>query len=161
LKLNIENFNINELIRCSIIKMEKLIVEKNIDIEADFEEEEVFVKADQDSIERVIINLVHNAVKFTPENGLIIIRTYTLKDKVYIYVLDDGAGIDKDEIKSIWQRFYKSDKSRSIDKTGTGLGLAIVKNIINEHQQEIWVESEIGKGSRFTFTLEKGIQEQE
>lgn len=156
MKLSLRNFNINELIRCSIIKMEKMIVEKNIDIEADFDEEELYVKADPDAIERVIINLVHNAVKFSPESGFIIIRTYTQKDKVYVYVQDNGPGIEKEELNNIWQRFYKSDKSRGIDKSGTGLGLAIVRNIINEHQQEIWVESEPGKGSKFIFTLEKG-----
>ena len=68
---------------------------------------------------------------------------------------DNGIGIEKSELDMIWERFYKSDKSRSRDKTGTGLGLAIVKNIINEHGQEIWVESEPGKGTGFTFTLNR------
>jgi signal transduction histidine kinase len=74
---------------------------------------------------------------------------------VHVSIEDTGIGIDKDEIDRIWERFYKSDKSRSRDKTGTGLGLAIIKNLINDHHQNIWVESELGKGTKFTFTLER------
>jgi len=150
------SFDINELIRICIIKFENLIVSKNIQVEANFEEEEMFVNADSDAIERVMYNLLHNAIKFTSENGRIIVTVHGQKDRVLVSVEDNGIGIGKDEIDLIWERFYKSDKSRSKDKTGTGLGLAIVKNIINEHKQEIWVESEPGKGTKFTFTLSKG-----
>jgi signal transduction histidine kinase len=73
-----------------------------------------------------------------------------------VSVEDNGIGISKEEIDLIWERFYKSDKSRGIEKKGTGLGLAIVKNIIQEHKQEIWVESELGKGTKFSFTLNRG-----
>lgn len=156
MQLNLRSFNINELIRRCVIKLESLIVQKNISIEANFDEEDIYVNADSDAIERVIINLIHNAIKFTSEKGKITLSTSRQKDKVVIAVADNGVGIDKDEIDLIWDRFYKSDKSRSKDKTGTGLGLAIIKNIINEHKQSIWVESEIGVGTKFTFTLEKG-----
>lgn len=155
LAMSFKEFNINELVRRSIIKLESLIVEKDLQVEASFEEEELFVYADTDAIERVIINLVHNAIKFTPEKGKIILTTWTQKDKVLVSVEDTGIGIGKDEIDLIWERFYKSDKSRSRDKTGTGLGLAIIKNIINEHKQSISVESELGKGTKFTFTLDR------
>lgn len=154
-KLNLVEFNINELMRRSIIKVESLIIQKNLSIEAVFEREEMFVYADMDSIERVILNLLHNAVKFTPHDGKIILRTSYHKGKVTVSIEDSGIGISKDEISRIWDRFYKSDKSRGQDKTGTGLGLAIVKNIISEHEQEIWVESELGAGTKFTFTLKK------
>ncbi|MCX7921274.1 MAG: cell wall metabolism sensor histidine kinase WalK [Clostridia bacterium] len=153
--LNYKNFNINELIRRCIIKLESFITSKNIQVEASFEEEDMFVSADTDAVERVIINLVHNAIKFTPESGKITVSTSAQKDKIIVTVEDNGIGIDKDEISLIWDRFYKTDKSRSKDKSGAGLGLAIVKNIINEHQQEIWVESELGKGTRFYFTLSR------
>lgn len=156
MKLTFKKFNINELIRRCIIKLENLIISKNMQIEAAFETEEAFVEADADAIERVIINLIHNAIKFTNENGKIIISTAQKKDKIYIDVQDNGIGIDKDEINNVWGRFYKSDKSRSRDKIGTGLGLAIVKNIINEHKQSIWLESELNKGTKFTFTLNAG-----
>jgi len=151
--LTYKNFNINELIRICIIKLENLIMEKEIQVEANFFREETLVYADSDAIERVLYNLIHNAIKFTPEKGKITVSTNVQKGKVFVSVEDNGPGIEKDEIDFIWDRFYKSDKSRSKDKTGTGLGLAIVKSIVNEHGQEIWVESEPGKGTKFTFTL--------
>ncbi len=152
------DFNINELIRRSIIKIESLILQKNINIEAEFERDDMFVNADIDSIERVILNLVHNAVKFTPEGGKIKLSTAYHRGKTQVSVEDNGIGIGREEISLIWDRFYKSDKSRGQDKSGTGLGLAIVKNIISEHGQEIWAESEQGKGTRFTFTLDKAAE---
>jgi len=157
IKLNLVDFDINELIRLCVIKLENMFVEKNLSVEASFEDEKTFVRADRDAIERVIINLLHNAAKFTPEGGKIEIATRRIRNQVYVSVKDNGIGINPDELEFIWDRFYKSDKSRSKDKAGTGLGLAIIKNIINEHNQKIWVESEPGKGSEFTFTLEKGL----
>jgi signal transduction histidine kinase len=152
--LNLKPFDINELVRRCVIKLETLLLNKSIYVEADFEEEGMLVNADADAIERVLYNLVHNAIKFTPEKGRIKITTKAQKDKVFVSVKDNGIGIDREELDMIWERFYKTDKSRSRDKTGTGLGLAIVKNIINEHGQQIWVESEPGRGTEFIFTLE-------
>ena len=159
--LTLKDFNINELVRRCIIKLESMIVKKDLDVEADFEEDEMLVKADADAIERVVINLIHNAIKFSPEKGKINLRTFRVKNTVLVSVQDNGVGIDEDEIDLIWERFYKSDKSRSKDKSGTGLGLAIIKNIINEHRQEIWVESEIGKGTKFTFSLNEAYRNEE
>lgn len=149
------DFDINEIIRQSVIKLESLINEKNLEIIVNFDEEETFVKADADAIERVLLNLLHNAIKFTPGGGIIVVNTTLQKDTVLISVADNGTGIEKDELDMIWERFYKSDKSRGQYKSGTGLGLAIVKNIINEHGQDIWVESEIDKGAIFYFTLKR------
>lgn len=154
-KMNLKPADINELVRRCVIKLETLIVGKNISVEADFEEEGMYVMADVDAIERVLYNLVHNAIKFTQEDGRIGISTKRQKDRIVVSVEDNGMGIDAAELDMIWDRFYKSDKSRSRDKTGTGIGLAIVKNIINEHGQQIWVESELGKGTSFSFTLDR------
>lgn len=159
IKLTFVSFDINELIRRCIIKLENQIIQKNIEIEANFYEELTNVHADKDSIERVLFNLMHNAVKFIQEGGQIKVETAKLKGKVLISVKDNGTGIDSEEIGLIWDRFYKSDKSRSRDKMGTGLGLAIVKNIINEHGQEISVESEMGKGTVFSFSLNLSKEE--
>lgn len=153
--LSFSEFDINELVRRCIIKLEKLIVNKGIQVEANFEEEETMVNADSDAIERVLYNLVHNAIKFTPENGKITVSTALKKDKALVSVEDNGIGISSEDIDLIWDRFYKSDKSRGRDRSGTGLGLAIVKNIVSEHGQEVWVESETGKGAKFTFTLDR------
>jgi signal transduction histidine kinase len=104
---------------------------------------------------------MHNAIKFTPAGGKIKVMTRLQKDKIEVTLKDNGIGIDEDELDMIWDRFYKTDKSRSRDKTGTGLGLAIVRNIINEHGQNIWVESKHGEGTSFTFTLDRVHDETE
>jgi signal transduction histidine kinase len=153
IKLSFSEFDINEVIRLSIIKLENSILKKNINVEAIFSEEVSMVRADRDSIERVIINILHNAVKFSDNGGKITLTTTKKKEKIYIQIEDNGIGIGQEELKQIWDRFYKSDKSRGKDRSGTGLGLAIVKGIVNEHGEEIWVESEPGEGAMFTFTL--------
>lgn len=155
LKLSIMPVDINELLRKCVINLETLLLEKNLSVDADFEEEDLLVRADADAIERVVINLMHNAIKFTPPGGNIKLMTAAQKDNVEVTVKDNGIGIDQEELDMIWDRFYKSDKSRSKDKAGTGLGLAIVRNIINEHGQKVWVESKPGEGTAFTFTLER------
>jgi len=155
MKLNITDFDINELIRKCVIKLETLLLEKDLTVDADFEEEDLMVSGDPDAIERVVYNLMHNAIKFTPAGGKISIMTRSTKDAAEITIKDTGIGIDESELGMIWDRFYKSDKSRSRDKTGTGLGLAIVRNIINEHGQSISVKSKLGEGTAFTFTLAK------
>ena len=151
-KLNITVFDINEKIRRCVVSLQQLIVGKNLNVMADFETEKLYVRADPDAIQRVILNLLHNAVKFTPEGGRITVRTY-VKNKVYVEVEDNGPGIPREELPHIFDRFYKTDKSRGLDKTGVGLGLAIVKNIMLSHNEDVRVESEEGKGSKFTFTL--------
>lgn len=148
-------FDINELIRRSVISLQQMFLEKNLEFNALFETERMFVRADLDSIQRVIINLLHNAIKFTPENGVIAAKTYYKKNKVVISIEDSGRGIPKEDLPGIFERFYKTDKSRSEDRTGVGLGLAIVRNIINKHDETIKVESQEGHGTRFIFTLSK------
>lgn len=157
MSLNVTDFNINELIRKCVIKLETLLLQKELTVDADFEEESIFVTADKDAIERVLYNLIHNAIKFTPERGNIKLITGKQKGIVKVTVKDNGIGIDENEIDMIWDRFYKTDKSRSRDKTGTGLGLAIVRNIINEHGQNIWINSKVGEGTEFSFTLQEAV----
>lgn len=155
-KLSITTLNINEMVRKCVIKLEALLIEKDLSVDADFEEDELLAKGDSDAIERVLYNLMHNAIKFTPAGRKIGVSTRKLKDRIEVTVRDSGVGIDQNELDHIWDRFYKSDKSRGRDKTGTGLGLAIVRNIINEHNQTISVESQPGQGTAFTFTLARG-----
>ncbi len=146
-------FDINELIRRCVISLQQMLIEKNLEFKANFESERMFVHADPDAIQRVIINLIHNAVKFTPANGEITVSTRVEKDKVVISVEDTGKGIMAEELPYIFERFYKTDKSRSADRTGLGLGLAIVRSIIVSHNETIKVESQEGLGTRFIFTL--------
>jgi len=154
-KFNLEmrELDINEMIRLHIIKMEKRITDKKINLMVNFESENQRVVADKDSIQRVLINLVDNAIKFTEEGGFIDIRTGLANGKAFVSIQNSGAGIDSEDLKHIFDRFYKSDKSRSLDKTGVGLGLYIVKSIIVAHKERIWAESEPGEYTRFNFTL--------
>ena len=144
----------DNLIYNTILKLEPLIEQKNIQISFDLNTDNCEVLIDKSSIERVLINLVQNAVKFTGDGGQIILHTaFEDNTKISVVVEDTGSGIKKEELPFIFEKFYKVDKSRGLDKKGTGLGLAIVKDILAAHGQNIHVESTVGKGSRFIFTL--------
>ncbi len=151
--LEIREFDLNEMIRLNIIKLEKRISEKNIRLTVSFQAENQKVLADKDSIQRVLTNLLDNAIKFTPNEGFMDIRTGVANGKVFVSVQNSGMGIAKNELTHVFDRFYKTDKSRSQDKTGAGLGLYIVKNILQSHGENIWAESEPGEYTRFNFTL--------
>lgn len=159
-KLDVSEFDINELVRVCIIQLEQKIDAKNLEVEADFENDKMLVLADKDAIKRVIINILDNAVKFSYNNTKIIISTKNINRHAYVTVGNFGAGMNEEEIKNVFDRFYKTDKSRSEDKKGVGLGMSFAKNIINLHKQKIWVESVDAnenagvKFTKFTFTLE-------
>lgn len=109
------------------------------------------VSADSDRTEQVMMNLIHNAVKFTPAGGTITVNAQALDREVQFAIRDTGVGISAEDLPRIFERFYKADKSRS--GGGTGLGLSIARHIIEGHGGRIWVESREGKGSTFFFTL--------
>lgn len=109
------------------------------------------VMADRGRIEQVILNLVHNAIKFTPAGGTIRVTAHARGSELVVTVADTGSGIAPEELGRLFERFYKVDRSRRSE--GTGLGLAITKHIVMAHDGAIWVESEPGQGSRFFFTL--------
>ncbi len=109
------------------------------------------VYADQERIGQVLINLIHNAIKFTPPEGTITVKATLQDSRVIFCVQDTGVGIEPEDLKRIFERFYKADKARS--GGGTGLGLSISKHMINSHGGEIWAESTFGKGSAFKFSL--------
>ena len=155
MQLNIREFDINELIRITILKFESRINEKALDIDIDFENENEPVLADKDTVQRVVTNLFDNAIKFNYQNGYIKIVVKRHNGKIEISIENSGIGIEPDELLHIWERFYKTDKSRSYDKKGMGLGLYLVQGIIAAHDEKIWVESEKNKWARFTFTLKK------
>ncbi|MEZ4357179.1 MAG: ATP-binding protein [Eubacteriales bacterium] len=152
LKLNIEHFDINELLRRSIINFEQAIESKKINVEIGFGDKPNMVLADPDKIAQVATNIIDNAVKFTPKGGKISINVKRSADKTNVIISDTGIGIPENELPFIFERFYKVDKARAEYK-GTGLGLAIVKRIIEQHGEKISVDSKEGKGTKFTFTL--------
>ena len=152
-KFNMEPFDICEMARVILISFEQRINEKKLDVSFDCDNENMYVMADRDAIYQILYNICDNAVKFSFEGGKYRISIITKAGKVYISVYNEGQGISEDEISYVFDRFYKSDKSRGLDKTGTGLGLYIAKTIINAHHEEIWVRSVYGKFCEFTFTL--------
>ena len=112
------------------------------------------VFADEYKIFQVLYNLINNAVNYTGEDKKVIVRQLTKKDKVRIEVRDSGAGIPKEELANVWERYYKVDKVHKRAVQGTGLGLSICKNILQMHGAEYGVTSGDGKGSTFWFELE-------
>jgi len=111
------------------------------------------VRADPQKIEQVLINLIHNAIKFTSPGGKITLGADENATRVILYVQDTGMGIAPDDLKRVFERFYKTDRARS--SKGTGLGLSISRHLVEAHQGSIWAESEVGKGSTFYFSLPK------
>lgn len=152
-KLDYSDFDINECIRRQIIKYEERIVEKNIDVNASFDTDSCICLCDKDSVTRVVINLLDNAIKFCNTDGTIDVDVKTHSGKAYISVKNTGTGIDPADIKHVFDKFYKTDKSRGLDKKGIGLGLYLVKNILVQHGETITVKSEPGEFTVFTFTL--------
>lgn len=116
--------------------------------------EDAVVHADRQRIEQVVRNLIDNAVKYGDAKGTVTIELARKNErKLLVKVTDNGPGIEKAHLHRLFERFYRVDKSRSRDKGGTGLGLAICKHFIEAHKEKIWVESELGKGSSFIFSL--------
>lgn len=154
-QIEMREFDVNEMIRLNIIKFEKRITEKNISLTVGFDQEHLMVCADKDAIQRVLTNLFDNAIKFTPEDGFIDVQAGTKDGHAFVSIQNSGMGIEKKELLHVFDRFYKTDKSRSKDKSGAGLGLYIVKSILQAHGEKIWAESEPGEFARFSFTLAK------
>ena len=147
------DFDVNGVIRNIAASFEGSCLKKKIAIEVVLTGEEMYVNADMEKIKQVIYNLLDNAIKFSHHDSVIKIETTEKKNKIFVSVKDSGIGIPKDDLKLIWDRFYKSDLSRGKDKKGTGLGLSIVKEIINSHNENINVISTEGVGSEFVFSL--------
>ena len=154
MRLEMKKVNINEIIRQVIFNFDKAISNKNIKIYG-LNNENIFVKADNDLLYQVIYNLIENAIKFVNENGYIKIRYQYSADLVYVGIKNSGMGINGDDIKHIFDKFYKVDESRSMDKNGMGLGLYIVKKILKLHGSDIEVESIPNEYIEFFFWLPK------
>ncbi len=152
-KYNFTDFDIAEMARLILISFEKPIDEKKIEVEF-IAEDSIFVHADEDSIHRVIYNLCHNAIKFSAEGGLLRISLTKEKEgKVTVSVYNEGQGISAEDLPYVFDRFYKTDKSRGLDKTGVGLGLYISKTMVDAHGEQLRVRSEEGKNCEFYFDL--------
>ena len=145
-------FDLAELGRITLFSFEKRIEDKKIRVELSVPDH-LFANGDSDAIHQVIYNLCDNAIKFTPESGLLRVKVEKGGQKAFFSIYNSGEGIPPEELPHLFERFYKTDRSRGLDKTGTGLGLFIAKSVISAHKEEIWVSSEYGSFCEFVFTL--------
>ena len=153
-KFTMSRFDVCETARRILISFEQKIDAKHLEVEFEAYEDRMYVNADSDAIYQVLYNLCHNAVKFSNDGGKLKFVISRIKGKkIMVEVYNEGNGIPKEELQYVFERFYKSDKSRGLDKSGAGLGLFISKTIIEAHDERIWVESEYGKNCSFKFTL--------
>ena len=153
-KFTMAPFDICEMGREIIISFEQKINDKKLNVEFNCDDDRMMVVADRDAIYQILYNLCDNAVKFASEEGVLSLSIRKLKGrKTLVSVFNEGQGIAEADIPYVFERFYKSDKSRGLNKSGVGLGLFISKTIIEAHGEEIWVESDFGEDCCFHFTL--------
>ncbi len=160
LNLEVSEFDIVDLIQ-NVFDLLEMKAEKK-EITLAFENYHIqpnFVKGDKDRIQQILENLIVNSIKYGKFKGTTEVAVVNLtKEKVLVRISDNGEGIERQNIPRLFERFYRVDKSGSRAEGGSGLGLAIVKHIIEAHQEKIYVESEFGIGSEFSFTLEKATK---
>ena len=145
-------FDLTELMLQTMLSFESRATKKNLDVDPQLPDSHLMVIADKDAITQVIYNLLDNAIKFASPGSCLIVRLYKDMGKAYVSIKDFGETIPPDDLPYIFDRFHKSDRSRSLDKEGVGLGLYLVKTIINAHDEDIAVRSEDGM-TEFVFTL--------
>ena len=157
LSLNMESFDIVELVENVFDLLEMKAAKKKITLMFDIDyNEPIYVNADKERIQQVLSNLIVNSIKYGRTKGTTEVSIENLiKNKVIVRVTDNGEGISKANLPRLFERFFRVDKSGSRKEGGSGLGLSIVKHIIEAHNEKIYVESELGVGSEFSFTLEK------
>lgn len=173
LRLNMSDFSLKELLKSSSTSVIPQCQKKQITLETDVAAELPYLRGDRDKIGQVLVNLLGNAMKFTPQGGKITVRAHVwtgprrnsagdvaasmfeLQDETFvrIQVTDTGVGIPKDKVEKVFDRFYQVDNSSTREFGGTGLGLSIVKSFVEAHKGDIFCESEVGKGSTFTVLL--------
>ena len=157
LTLNKEDFNLLEVVKNVFELLEMKAAKKDITLTFDsFYPEPVWVFADREKIQQLLTNLIVNSIKYGKKQGATVVSLEELnKEKLMVKVNDNGIGIAPNNINRLFERFYRVDKSGSRKEGGSGLGLSIVKHIIEAHKERISVESQLGEGSEFSFTLKK------
>ena len=156
LKLEVTSFDIVKLANEIIEDLEISASKRNIKIIFDkMYDADILVEADRNRIEQLMINLITNSINYGSEKGTTEISFVSIEEKLIIKVNDNGEGISEEDMPRLFQRFFRVDVSRSRSQGGSGLGLAIVKHIIDAHNENIYVQSTIGIGSEFSFSLKK------
>jgi two-component system phosphate regulon sensor histidine kinase PhoR len=147
--------NVHNVVSSIIETFKDALEKKKLSYHVDIPPDLPLVKADEKGLEQVVLNLLDNAVKFTPEGGTITITAYEEERAIKIAVSDTGIGIPINEIPRVFERFYRVDRDRSRELGGTGLGLSIIKYTVQAHGGHVWVESQVGQGTTFYFTIPK------
>ena len=151
--LALTTFDISDLIRKTVLSFEPQATAKDLQLHCRFAHESDMMRADYDKIQRVVYNLVDNAVKFVPEGGEIVVETNFIDNMVYVSVEDNGRGISEEDQPHVFDRFFKGDPSRNEYKKGSGLGLSIVKELVRAHGGKVQLESSPGEGCLFTVSI--------
>ena len=153
LQLRLEPVNLNDLVSDVIESVQAEARAKEVTLQGVFGEDVPMIRVELAKIQRVLYNLVQNAIRHTPKDGFISLETRQVARGVQVDVTDTGEGIAPEDLPHIFEQFYRGEKSRSRETGGAGLGLAIAQRIIEAHHGRIWVESQVGQGSRFSFFL--------
>ncbi len=153
IKLKKDNVNISDIICFVIFQFSNLAKSKNIKIK--YEKKNINLYCDKDKITQALVNILSNAIRYSNEGSTIFIEEKLKDNKVIISIEDQGIGISEEDLKYVFERFYRADKSRTRATGGTGIGLTIVKSIVSSHGGEVKLESKLGEGSKFTIILPK------
>ncbi len=152
-----KSFDLCEVLCLALVGLEHKITEKGLDVDARIPEEPITVRGDRDAINQVIYNLIDNAAKFAPAGTVLRLAAWKQGGKAFVSVENDGETISPEELPLIFDRFHKTDRSRSLDRDGVGLGLYIVKTILDNHNEYIYVTSRDGV-TRFVFTMTLAVR---
>ena len=153
IQLNLEPVNLNDLLSDVLESMQAQAQVKNVSLEGIFYEDLPLIKAELTKIQRVLYNLVQNAIRHSATSGSILLTSKAVPEGVQVVVADTGEGIAPEDLPRVFDQFFRGEKSRSRETGGAGLGLAIAKRIVEAHQGKIWVESQAGYGAQFSFIL--------
>ena len=152
-KINKTEFDLGELVKYTFEGLDIEMKKKNHTAECFVTSNVPLVYADRDGIQRVVLNILTNAIKYTPENGNIKVYVGFIYNDAYIKIIDDGIGIPKEDLDKIYERFYRVDKARTREMGGTGLGLSIAKEILDQNDSMIDIKSELGKGTEVVIRV--------
>ncbi|MFZ5352659.1 MAG: two-component system histidine kinase PnpS [Bacillota bacterium] len=152
-RYTLQDINVKNVISEVVSMLSNQAKKKNIDISGNIADDLKMLLGESDNLKQMLINLVDNAVKYTPDGGKVKVEAYNYDKGIVINVIDNGIGISKEHLPRLFERFYRVDKARSRKVGGTGLGLAIVKHIVKQFDGEIDVESTLGKGTKFKIQL--------
>lgn len=156
IKLNVSNVNLSEILNDILDNYEPMFIDKKINIDKNIKEN-INITGDSDYLKRIFVNILSNAVKYTNENGTVSVYLNQINNMIRIIVTDNGIGIPKEDLKHIFERFYRSDLSRNRETGGTGIGLTITKALVEAHGGTIKIDSEVGRGTNVTLILRSSL----